>query len=321
MFIPAAWPLLSTFRRINATILVTLPYVFLYYAASRDPGYILPANHPEEMALYPYDFTVFHPGNNCRTCNLLKPARSKHCNICKHCISKFDHHCIFINNCVGYANQHFFLLLLLTTGLLTAYASYIGTSLVSSIIVKDLPEWNLLGRGYTWTQYFNIWAFAMQENTRMSAITLLCILTTPLVFGLLGYHIYLIWAGTTTNESLKWGDWAAEMCDGYVFKRFLPEDRQKNLSIEPEWTRWPADSNQIVLRTEDGGSPIGECAIGEGEWERVWKLADLENLYDLGFWDNAKDVFCARYRAHGRYEQRRRPQEATRSRPSSAGIA
>jgi hypothetical protein len=247
------------------------------------------------MTLYPYDFTIFHPGQTCHTCKFLKPARSKHCSICKHCISKVDHHCIFINNCVGYKNQHYFLLLLFFTAVLTTYATYIGTSLLNSQILKEIPLWSLSGKGFTWSQYFHIWAWAMQEHTRIGATTLLCLLTSPLIWGLLSYHIYLIWAGTTTNESMKWSDWQAEMSDGYVFKRALPADRQEDERIEPAWTRWPVESEQIMLRTEDGMPPRGPDAIGTGEWQRVWRLKDVENLYDLGFWDNLMDVLWPRY--------------------------
>lgn len=202
--------------------------------------------------------------------------------------------CIFINNCVGYGNQHWFLLLLFTTAVLTSYATYVGTSLLSSLIQQHIPRWTLTGRGFSWSEHFDILAWALQEKTRMGAVTLLCLLTSPLIWGLLGYHLYLIWAGTTTNESMKWSDWEAEMSDGFVFKRKLPEDRQKDPSIEPAWTPWPADSTQIIFRTEDGLPPRGPDAIGVGEWERVWKLADIENLYDLGWKDNLVDVFLPR---------------------------
>lgn len=145
-------------------------------------------------------------------------------------------------------------------------------------------------------QYANIWAWALQEHTRIGAVTLLCGMTTPLIALLLGYHIYLIWAGTTTNESMKWADWRAEMADGFAFKRKLPTNRVKNEKIEASCSRWPVESEQIVLRTQDGLPPRGPGAsIGEGEWERVWKLADVENLYDLGFRDNLIDVFWPRY--------------------------
>jgi hypothetical protein len=121
--------------------------------------------------------------------------------------------------------------------------------------------------------------------TRIGAVTLLCLLTSPLVWGLLGYHLYLIWAGTTTNESMKWSDWQTEMSDGYVFKREIPSGRQKDLGLEPAWTRWPVESVQIILRTEDGLPPTmaGAGTVGMGDWERVWNL---------------KDVVWPRYRFH-----------------------
>ncbi|KAK0120209.1 palmitoyltransferase swf1 [Cadophora gregata] len=315
MFLPPAWQLLSTARKVTSFILLSLPYIFLWASAALDPGYIGPENHSQAMSLYPYDFTIFHPGQTCNTCKLLKPARSKHCSICKRCISKLDHHCIFINNCVGYNNQNYFLLLLWTTGALTSYATYIGFSILSDEVRKEIPSWTIRGKGFTWSQFVNVWAWVLQEYTRIGAVTLLCLLTTPLIFGLLGYHIYLIWVGTTTNESMKWSDWQIEMSDGYAFKRSLATDRQKDERIEPAWTRWPVESQQVVLRTEDGQPPRGPGAIGIGEWERVWKLADVENLYDLGFWDNLADVFLP---VNGFRDREDASPEARRSRSSSA---
>jgi palmitoyltransferase ZDHHC4 len=295
LFVPPAWPLLGISQKFIGVSLLLLPYLFLYASAASDPGYITPASHANQMSLYPYDFTIYHPGQKCRTCHFLKPARSKHCSVCKHCISRLDHHCIFINNCVGYGNQHWFLLLLFTTATLITYGGYIGISLLSSAILGRIPSWGILGKGFTWSQYIQIWAWAMQQMTRIGGVALLCILIAPLVWGLLGYHLYLIWAGTTTNESMKWSDLQADMADGCVFKRALQEGRQKDNTVEPMWTSWPVGSQQIVLRTNDGLSPRGPKLLGVGEWHRVWKLAVVENLYDLGFWDNLADIFLSRH--------------------------
>lgn len=37
----------------------------------------------------------------CHKCDRIKPLRAHHCSVCGKCINKMDHHCPWINNCVG----------------------------------------------------------------------------------------------------------------------------------------------------------------------------------------------------------------------------
>lgn len=251
------------------------------------------------MTLYPYDHTIFHPGQTCTTCHHLKPARSKHCGICKGCITKLDHHCVFINTCVGYGNHHWFLLLLLSTGILTNYATYIGASILSNIIQTEVPSWTVWGSEFPWLQWFSLWGRALSIETGIGSVTLLCLFLSPLVWGLFSYNIYLIWTGATTNESLKWYDWQYEIRDGHVFKRVLvpASDAERINSEDPPSTHWPGECTQVVVMTADGTMPQ-PVGAPQGEWERVWSLSDVNNLYDLGFWQNLCDIFLPRHHYH-----------------------
>jgi len=62
----------------------------------------------------------------CPKCPDPRPERAKHCKICDICILRMDHHCPWINNCVGFKNHKFFLLLLIYAGLASVIA--VGTS-------------------------------------------------------------------------------------------------------------------------------------------------------------------------------------------------
>ena len=50
----------------------------------------------------------------CEPCKQLMPPRSEHCEFCKKCILRVDHHCIWMgNSCIGLLNHKFFILYLL----------------------------------------------------------------------------------------------------------------------------------------------------------------------------------------------------------------
>lgn len=59
----------------------------------------------------------------CHICKIIKPDRCHHCSVCDQCILKMDHHCPWVNNCVGYRNYKFFVLFLMYALLFCLYVA------------------------------------------------------------------------------------------------------------------------------------------------------------------------------------------------------
>ena len=92
-------------------------------ASVRDPGYLRPQHDFLDL------LTKIHPCEMCPDCLVLRTPRSRHCAICNRCVERFDHHCPWLNNCVGIRNNNAFLMFLmsLTLCLLAIIASSVET--------------------------------------------------------------------------------------------------------------------------------------------------------------------------------------------------
>ncbi|XP_077654263.1 palmitoyltransferase ZDHHC19-like [Urocitellus parryii] len=64
----------------------------------------------------------------CPTCNFHRLPRTFHCKSCDICVEEFDHHCSWVNNCVGHRNIRLYLLLLVSLCL------YLGSVLATCVL-------------------------------------------------------------------------------------------------------------------------------------------------------------------------------------------
>jgi hypothetical protein len=228
-----------------------------------------------------------------------------------------------VNNCVGRGNYKYFLGLLLSTAIVLFYGSYLAISTLRPQVrehFESYPQWHLPeydSNGTLTDRFMAMWEYwidilgtaFMVGGISRGGVGMLSTLTAPLPLGLLAYHIYLIWAGMTTNETSKWSDVREDMNDGYVFIANLKhsgfdsasasspsmdgaDDYYSEESFESEW---PQRSRQFLIRTNDGQPPkniqpqIADLIV-QDSWRRTWNLGDVENIYDLGFWGNLMEA-------------------------------
>ncbi|KAI8823062.1 DHHC palmitoyltransferase-domain-containing protein [Fimicolochytrium jonesii] len=159
----------------------------------------------------------------CTKCNNWKPDRSHHCSICERCVLKLDHHCPWINNCVGFANYKYFYLFILYTFL---YCIFIFTTMAVSLVNREDLIQGLVGIGF--------------QNTFLlivSGVFALCLL------AFVGVHTGLLVDNRSTIESLE-GARRVRLEDGttrLAKEKHLFDMGYKKNFIEvfgPRWELW-----------------------------------------------------------------------------------
>ena len=108
-------------------------------------------------------------------CNELKPARTHHCSVCDMCVFHMDHHCPWVNNCVGMDNYRYFLL----------FIFYLMVGVIY-YLVSIVCIWN-----------HHIYR---ENHAMMSFLVILDIALTTVLFGFNAWNWFLACSGLTTIE-------------------------------------------------------------------------------------------------------------------------
>jgi len=136
-------PFCTTLELLGFHILFAFFLVSYFRTVITNPGEI-PQDFPEEGENVILERTEEGTLRECVKCKKKKPDRSHHCSICGKCTLKMDHHCPWVNNCVGFRNYKFFVLFLTYTVVLCLYVAFTSLPwILANAFVKEIGGYNI----------------------------------------------------------------------------------------------------------------------------------------------------------------------------------
>ena len=128
----------------------------------------------------------------CSICSCAVNSSSKHCIRCGRCTYGFDHHCKWVNNCIGAKNYHSFILLIITVELYHAFLASNYIFFLDMLFNISSSKLNGYSNG-------NI---AIYYSTIVLLIISVCFCGIIIIFDgyLLCFHMYISIKGITTYQ-------------------------------------------------------------------------------------------------------------------------
>lgn len=218
------------------TLLASLSFFSFFVCVLTDPGHVPSSYVPDVEATTHESAKDNAERKKCDKCFAYKPPRTHHCRVCRSCVLKMDHHCLWINNCVGYWNYKAFFVFALYATIASIHSMVL---FISCVFQKDWES--IKGRS-------SLKIFYVMYGTMVVALTIT--LST-----LSGWHAYLILHNMTTIEFYegKRAKWLA-MKSGQSYRHPFNVGAYKNITLilGPNMLKWLCPT--AVSHLKDGVS-------------------------------------------------------------------
>ncbi|XP_033757625.1 palmitoyltransferase ZDHHC16B-like [Pecten maximus] len=155
----------------------------------------------------------------CRKCIAPKPPRTHHCSVCDKCILKMDHHCPWLNNCVGFYTHRFFFLFCCYMFCGALYVCFTGYDVFTEHFYGKTPypfpavlyplnlAYDVINKTLTSTtpmahSNYNLEVTHERQNYHLAVIFefLVCSAVAIAILGLILWHFRMISRGETNIE-------------------------------------------------------------------------------------------------------------------------
>uniref|UniRef100_A0A1L8DYE1 Palmitoyltransferase n=1 Tax=Nyssomyia neivai TaxID=330878 RepID=A0A1L8DYE1_9DIPT len=205
ILIPSPYPIYASINMIIFNILAFLAVSSHLRTMFTDPGSV-PKGNASDKAIQQMGLREGEVFFKCAKCCSIKPDRAHHCSVCRVCVRKMDHHCPWVNSCIGENNQKFFVLFTLYIAIISAHAIFLTVNQFAHCIRTE-------------------WRNCSTYSPPATVIFLLFLTFEALLFAvftmiMLGTQLNAIWNDETGIEQLKKEE-----------ARWVKRSRWKNIQI------------------------------------------------------------------------------------------
>jgi len=199
------------------------------------------------------------PVKYCKTCSIWRPPRCYHCRVCDNCVETLDHHCVWLNNCVGRRNYRYFFAFVSSSTILALFL--IGASLAHILVYMSREH---ISFGAAISKWRVPWAMVIYG-----------IVAVPYPTSLWAYHLFLMGRGETTREYLNShkfnkADRHRPFTQGNVLKNWItvlgrprpPTYLQFKKPYEEGDQRFAMQKRKYLVRDEESQAGIEMQAVG-----------------------------------------------------------